>query len=108
MTDSSNGFNPLHYRLGMTGPAKDEYRRIGVEAVDAGLGTNVKQAMRAIVARLRTDPAGFGEPLYRMTKLKMMIRCAAISPLFVEYGVPDTEPVIIIRKVRWLVDPAAK
>ena len=97
----------LPHRLGITGPAKDLYRQIGIEAVEAGLETEVSQAMRAIVARLQTDPASFGEPLYRMAKLKMMVRCAAISPLFVEYGVHDTEPVVIIRKVRWLVHPAS-
>ena len=69
-------------------------------------GNEVKRAMKAIVSRLRTDPVSFGEPLYRMAKLEMMVRCAAISPLFVEYGIHDSERVIVIRKVRWLVDPS--
>ena len=108
MTESSNGFQPLSYRLGITGPAKEEYGRIGIEAVHVGMGTEVVLAMKAIVLRLQTDPASFGEPLYRMAKLKMRIRCSAISPLFVEYGVHEAEPVVVIRKVRWLIDPSTK
>ena len=106
MTDSKNGFHPPSYRLGITGPAKDEYRQIGMEAAHLGLGQAVEQAMNGVVARLRRDPTSFGEPLYRMRKLKMVVRCAAIAPLFIEYGVHDDEPVVVIRKVRWLVDPS--
>jgi hypothetical protein len=36
----------------------------------------------------------------------MTVRKASIRPLYIEYGVHDEQPVVVIRRVRWLDDPA--
>ncbi len=92
----------------MIGKAEAEYLAICAESVEHELHGPVIASMSQILERLAKDPRDVGEPLFRLSKLEMMVRCAAISPLRIEYGVHNSEPVVIIRKVRWLVDPAAK
>lgn len=62
--------------------------------------------MQAIISRLRTEPRDFGEPMYRLRAMRMLVRNATVSPLYVEFGVHDDQPVVVIRRVRWLADPA--
>jgi hypothetical protein len=66
----------------------------------------VFEAMQAILTRLRRDPQEFGEPMYRLRAMRMEVRNGALGSLYVEYGVHDEQPVVVIRRVRWLADPA--
>ncbi len=63
--------------------------------------------MRDILSRLHRDPREFGEPMYHLRGMRMTVRKASIRPLYIEYGVHDEQPVVVIRRVRWLDDPAA-
>jgi hypothetical protein len=101
----TNGQGP-GYRVGTTGPAEAAYLDITDRAIVAGVGHAVVEAMRQIRERLRIDPREFGEPMYRLPSMRMLVRCAAVGPLYVEYGVHDIERVVVIRRVRWLADPA--
>ena len=105
--ESTNGKQPKPFRISMIGRAETEFLAICAESVGHALDDTVVQSMAEILTRLTKDPRDFGEPLFRLKKLQMMVRCAAISPLHIEYGVHESEPVVVIRKVRWLVDPAA-
>lgn len=58
--------------------------------------------------RLNRDPSEFGEPMYHLDGMQMEVRKAAIEPLYIEYGVHDEWPVVIIRRVQWLSDPDAE
>jgi len=95
----SNGRPPIEYSIGVTGNANAELLAITRDAKDDGRGEKVEEAYVAILARLRFGPVAFGEPLYRVQKMGMTIRCAVIMPLYVEYGVHDTRPVVVIRRV---------
>ncbi len=103
---SANGEHRSPFRIGVIGKAEAEYLAITDQAEDYALEDAVIAGMTELLARLGKDPRTFGEPLFRLTKLRMMVRCGAIIPLHIEYGVHDIEPIVIIRKVRWLVDPA--
>src|SRR2546430_96280 len=59
-------------------------------------------ALRKIVDRLRTDPARFGEPLYRLSALRLQIRCAVVRPLAVDFGVYEDRPLVFIKSVKLL------
>jgi len=54
---------------------------------------------------LKSDAADFGEPLYRIQSMRMTIRCAAVTPLYIEYGIHDVQPIVVIRRVVALSDP---
>jgi hypothetical protein len=93
------------YQISTTGPAEATYLDIVTRAVAAGVGRPVVEAMRQIRGRLRADPRGFGEPMYHLRGMRMTVRKASIRPLYIEFGVHDEQPVVIIRRVRWLDDP---
>ena len=103
--DSTNGKPPKPFRIGLIGKAEAEYMAVCAESVECGLEVGVIDSMVQMLARLTKDPRDFGEPLFLLSKLRMMVRCAAITPLRIEYGVHEAEPVVVIRKVRWLVRP---
>ena len=106
--ESPNGKHFVPYRISMIGKAEVEYLAICAESVEYAQHGPVIASMTKILDRLADDPRDFGEPLFRLSKLEMMVRCAAISPLRIEYGVHNSEPVVVIRKVRWLVHPASQ
>ncbi len=103
---SERNGNPYIFRLGTTGPAETELLDIVSRAISAGVGPTVIQAMREVRERLRINPREFGEPMYRLRAMRMLMRHAIVNPLYIEFGVHDDEPVVVIRRVRWLADPA--
>ncbi len=59
-------------------------------------------ALRTVVERLQTDPKEFGEPLYRLSALRMQVRCAVIRPLGVDFAVCEDWPLVFIKLVKLL------
>jgi hypothetical protein len=39
----------------------------------------------------------FGEPLYRLPALRLLVRHAMVAPLVVDYAVYEERPVVFIR-----------
>jgi hypothetical protein len=70
------------------------------EATLQGRGELVLAALRQIIHRLKHDPDGLGEPLYRLPALRMQIRSGIIPPLAVLFGVCEDRPIVFIRRVR--------
>ena len=103
----TNGTSGPRYSVGMTGPARAEYLEIARQSVAYGQDAAVTAAMRRIFERLRQDPRQFGDPLYPFRKMRMTVYNASLPPLYVEFGVHDDQPVVVIRRVRWLADPTA-
>lgn len=101
----SNGRHPREYSLGVTGKASAELLAITEDAKNKGIANRVDSAFDAILMRLRVDPSTFGEPQYRIPKMSMSIRCAAVAPLYIEYGIHDVQPIVVIRRVVALSDP---
>lgn len=95
----SNGKHQPRYSLGAIGAAQIQLTAILEKAAADGTQIAATKALDVIEARLRTDPTTFGEPLYHLRKAKMIIRCVAVIPLYVEYGVHDEQPVVVIRRV---------
>ncbi len=101
---SSNGKPNPHYSLGALGSATTQLEEVLKRAAMAGAQDAVTSAFADIMARLRIDPNRFGEPLYHHRKSKMTIRCGIVAPLYIEYGVHDEQPVVVIRRVVALAD----
>jgi hypothetical protein len=72
-------------------------RQRHLEAVQAGKGKQFLSALRQIVERLRKDPLAFGEPLYRLPALKLVVRQGVVLPLAVDYAVHEDRPLVFIR-----------
>ena len=67
------------------------------QAVEAGKSQIFMAALRQIADRLQKDPVSFGEPLYRLPALKLLVCQAAVLPLVVDFAVPDEMPLVFIR-----------
>jgi hypothetical protein len=102
----ANG-TPPGFSVGVPGVIRDQLRDVAERAAEVGMGGRVNAAFGAIISRPQRDPREFGEALYDLRGMRMQVRAGAIDPLYIEYGVHDEQPVVVIRRVRWLDDPAA-
>src|SRR5260370_25393359 len=75
-------------------------KAIQIRAKKAGKGKQFLEALRAINDRLRNNPKGFGEPLYRLPSLKLVVYAAVLYPLAVHYGVHQEKPLVFLPWVR--------
>lgn len=103
---TGNGSADRH-TVELLGDVRDELVRIARRAAERGTGRDVTRAFAAIVARLRSNPRAFGEPLYDLRHIRMQIWRGLVPPLYVEYGVHEVRPLVVIRRVVWLTDGGA-
>ena len=66
------------------------------------LGQKALAAVRAIDARLRTDPRGFGEPCYHLSEMRLEVRLAVVLPLSVTFAVHEEKPLVFVTGHRLL------
>jgi hypothetical protein len=101
----SNGHRP-DFSVGVSELIREQLRDISRRAAEHDMAGRVTAAFEEIIDRLERGARDFGEPLYHMRKMRMTVRNVAVGPLYIEYGVHDDQPVVVIRRVRWLADPA--
>jgi hypothetical protein len=80
MTSVGNG-NPFVYVVKLSAKATSVLKAQHLEAALAGSGKKFISSLRQIHDRIRTDPKEFGEPLYRLPALKLIVYQAVVSPL---------------------------
>lgn len=85
------------YRVVLSRKDKSLLQKRHLEAIKAGTGERFLTAYRKIIERLRQAPLDFGEPLYRLPVLRLLVRQAMISPLVVDYAVHEEQPLVFIR-----------
>ena len=102
---SSNGHPASKYSLSLTVLANAELVRVGEAATSLEIGKLIRKAYRRVLLRLESDAADFSEPLYHIQSMWMTIRCAAVTPLYIKYGIHDVQPIVVIRRVVALSDP---
>ena len=90
------------YRVSQLGAAKQALARHYARAKIEGKGAELISALEHVYKRLRLDPHSFGEPKYRLHAMKMLVHLGIHDPLVVEFGIHDTEPLVMIRGVRYL------
>ena len=103
MNTASNGV--AGYKVSAVATAKAAIRRIHGEMMQGGEGAAFLANLRRIYDRLRKAPREFGEPLYHMPALKLLVYQGIIAPLVVTYGVHEELPLVLIRVVKLLSDP---
>ena len=100
MPSSANG-QPT-FQLEISAAIAETLRQLQRRASREGRGKAFLLALRKIVERLRNDPSEFGEPLYRLSALRMQIRCAIIRPLGIDFAVCEDRPLVFIKSVKLL------
>jgi len=67
-----------------------------------GRGQEFASAFRLILQRLQSNPNRFGEDLFYLPALRLRIRCAAIRPVSIHFGVAVDRRVVYLRIVKLL------
>jgi hypothetical protein len=101
MTGVGNG-NPFVYVVKLSAKATSILKAQHLEAALAGNGKTFISSLRQIHDRLRTDPKDFGEPLYRLPALKLVVFQAVVSPLVVVYGVHQEKSLVFVQTFKLL------
>lgn len=78
---------------------RNALRRIQRRAARQGRGQDVLAALRLMAQRLREAPNAFGEPLYHLPALRMLVRSASIRPVVVHFGVCEDRALVILKGV---------
>ena len=92
------------FAVEVTGLARAQLKAITRHATYSGSAEAVVTAFREIVARLRQQPREAGDPMYRLRAIRFQVYNLAVRPLYVEYGVHDTTPLVVIRHAAALSD----
>ena len=77
-------------------------RNIQERATSEGRGELVLDAIRQIHQRFRANPMNFGEPLYRLPAMRMIVHCAMVLPLVIDFGICEDRPLVFIKDIRLL------
>jgi hypothetical protein len=99
MTSQGNG-QSVHYEVATSeqikATIKDTYR----VAVEAGTGPHFLSTLRYIYERLRRDPLGLGEAMYRLPALHLIVCHVLVSGMAVDFAVHEELPLVFIRGVK--------
>lgn len=96
----------MRHSVGLSDTIREELRDFLNRAPTIAEDRRIREAFAAILDMLRDAPHLFGEPMYHLRGMRMEVRKAAVAPVYVEYGVHEDRPVVVIRRVRWLNDPS--
>jgi hypothetical protein len=99
-TDGSG--NSVPYAVTMSEQTKAVLKSLHAQQAAAGVGQKFLVALRQITQRLRSDPMTFGEPLYHLPALKLVVRQGVIAPLVVDYAVHEEQHHVFIRDFKVL------
>lgn len=101
MTRQGNG-QPIRYTVRTSEQTQGILKQLHAQAVQTGSGQRFLVAIRQIAERLQIDPLTFGEFLYRLPALKLLIYEAVVLPVIVNYAVHEDLPLVFIRGVKVL------
>lgn len=101
MTSRGNGQRRV-YDVKHSEQTKATLKGLHRQAVQAGWGQEFVAALRHVAERLRNDPFDFGEPLFRLPALKLIVRQAVVGRLAVDYAVHEDMPLVFLRSFKLL------
>jgi hypothetical protein len=96
MRGHGNGQSRL-YRVHMSGVTRATVVELLKQAKTAGTSQVFFTAFREIADRLHRDPLNFGETLYCLPALRLIVHQAAIAPLAVVFGIHQDLPLVFIK-----------
>ncbi len=99
MTGQGNGF---FYEIIVSQPIKQRIKEFHQQAILNGKGHEFLNSLRIIHRRLQQDPTNFGEPVYRLPALRLLIYHVIVSRVVVDYGVNEEKPLVFLKGVQFL------
>jgi len=90
---------PASYRVTATGLARAQLLALASSSLYNSGQKEMTRAMRQVVQRLAHTPRSVGDPLYTLRAAKLVVRSVSHASLYIQYGVHETEPLVIIRFV---------
>jgi hypothetical protein len=91
------------YQVHGSGVIAQALREIQRRAKREGRGEKVA-ALRQIYQRLEENPMALGEPLYRLSGLRMQVRTCVVRPVLVDFAVCEDHPLVFLKGVKLLTD----
>jgi hypothetical protein len=90
------------YKVHYSAAIVERLEQLQHRAARQGRGEQSLTAIKHIVRQLEEDPTEFGEPLYRLTSLKLQIRTCSVRPLVVDFAVHQELPLVFLKGI-WLL-----
>ena len=97
--------NGPRYNVAFTGLASEQLKTAVRRAESYERLAEFASAIRSLLEQLVVNPTEIGEPMYRLQGMKMNVRRVALAPVYLEYGVHLTEPLVIVRRVVGMAEP---
>jgi len=98
MSNSSAG----SYRVVRSEKVRNQLRQWAETANEMGLIDQYIDALKVIEEKLQKEPLAWGDPLYRLPHLGLLL-CRGIHWIFlVEYGVDESKRLVVIKEYRLL------
>src|SRR5712692_3914862 len=94
--------NGGHYQVHCSKSVANRLRRLQRIATRRGQGNEHILAFSKIIDALRHDPYSMGEPLYRLSTLRLQVRTVVIAPLALEFAVSETHFIVYLKSGRLL------
>src|SRR4051794_1138994 len=101
MNSQGNGA-PLVYHVSMSEQIREAIKQRHREAAQTGKGDRFLATLKRIYERLRADPLQFGEALFRLPALKLLVCQAALAFLVIDFAVHEEQPLVFIRGLKVL------
>jgi hypothetical protein len=99
---SGGNGHPQPYRVTAPGPVRDKIRKLGEQAASMGLQHAFVRALRALYARLRSDPLSVGELVGKLpAPLNLLTHVGSEPPITIRFSVQPEQRVVFIRDI-WL------
>lgn len=79
-------------------------RELTEKAATLGVGKELFEAVTTVMAKLRADPVGCGDPEYHPKKQGSCVYHVVRDPLYIRYAVYEIERVVLIIEIKPLPD----
>ncbi len=99
MTGQGNG---LLYEVKLSQKLKQAIKDLHRQSIHKGKGQQFLDSLRHIHNRLRQDPGNFGEPIYRLPALRLLVYQVVVSGIVVHYGVHEEKPLVFLKGMQLL------
>lgn len=95
---------PGNYRVATPGPVRDIVLAWSNGRIGLRFRGQAVAALRIIYQGLTSSPLEWGDPLYRLPNLGMLVHHRIIFPIYVAYGVNVEHRLVVVRAIQPIID----